>query len=74
MQEIMHRNSRKHENLMEWRSTNRQVLTDRPDIIIKNKTDKICLLIHLSIPPNRNIIEKEPEEKLKYKNLSVEIL
>jgi hypothetical protein len=42
-------------------------------MIIKNKKDKICLLIDVAIPSDRNVIQKEPEKKLKYKNLSIEI-
>jgi hypothetical protein len=30
-------------------------------------------LIDVALPSERNIIQKEAEEKLKYKNLSVEI-
>jgi hypothetical protein len=53
--------------------TDREVLGNRPDIIIKNKKDKICLLIDVAIPPDRNVINKEAEKKSKYKNLSIEI-
>jgi hypothetical protein len=53
--------------------TNREVLANRPDIIIKNMKDKICLLIDVTIPSDRNEIQKESEKKLKYKNLSIEI-
>jgi cytochrome b subunit of formate dehydrogenase len=35
--------------------------------------DKICLLIDVAIPSDRNIIKKESEKKLKYNNLSIEI-
>jgi hypothetical protein len=53
--------------------TDREVLANRPDIIIENMKDKIFLLIDVAILPERNIIQKEPEKKLKYKNLSIEI-
>jgi hypothetical protein len=33
----------------------------------------ICLLIDVTIPSDMNVIEKEAEKKLKYKNLSIEI-
>jgi hypothetical protein len=46
--------------------TDREVLENRPDIIIKNK-DTICLLIDVAIPSDRNVIQKEFEKKLKYK-------
>jgi hypothetical protein len=42
-----------------------EVLANRPDIIIKNKKDKICLLIDVAIPLDRNVIKKESEKKLK---------
>jgi hypothetical protein len=48
-------------------------LGNRPDIIIKNKKDNICLLINVAIPMDRNVVNKEAEKKLKYKNLSTEI-
>jgi hypothetical protein len=53
--------------------TDREVLANSPDIIIKNKKDKICLLIDITIPLDRNVIHKESEKKLKYENLSIEI-
>jgi phage pi2 protein 07 len=43
-------------------------LANRPDIIIKNKKDKTCLLIDVAIPSDNNVIQKEAEKKLKYKN------
>jgi hypothetical protein len=48
--------------------TDRGVLANRPDIIIKNKKDKTCLLIDVAIPSDKNAIQKEAEKKLKYKN------
>jgi hypothetical protein len=48
----------------------REVLANRPDIIIKNK-DKICLLIDVAIRSDKDVIQKEAENKLKYKNLSI---
>jgi hypothetical protein len=52
---------------MESRSPDRQreVLGNRPVIIIKNKKDKICLLIDVAIPSDRNVVNKEAEKKLK---------
>jgi hypothetical protein len=50
--------------------------TDRefwPDIIIKNKKDKTCLLIDVAIPSDKTVIQKEAKKKLKYKNLGIEI-
>jgi hypothetical protein len=53
--------------------TDREVLQNRSDIIIKPIKIKICLLIDVAIPSDRNVIQKESENKLKYKNLSIEI-
>jgi hypothetical protein len=39
--------------------TDREVLANRPDIIIKNKKDKTCLLIDVAIPSDKNVIQKE---------------
>jgi hypothetical protein len=47
--------------------SDREVLANRPDIIIKNIKGKICLLIDVTIPADRNKIQKESEKKLKYK-------
>jgi hypothetical protein len=38
-------------------------LANRPDIIVKNKKDKTCLLIDVTIPSDKNIIQKEAERK-----------
>jgi hypothetical protein len=35
----------------------REILANRPDIIIKNKKDKTCLLIDVAIPSDKNIIQ-----------------
>jgi hypothetical protein len=51
----------------------REVLANRPDIIVKNKKDKTCLLIDVAIPSDKNIIQKEAEKKLKNKDLRIEI-
>jgi hypothetical protein len=53
--------------------TDREVLTNRLVITNKNKKDNICLLIDAAISSDRNVIQKESEKKLKYKNSSIEI-
>jgi hypothetical protein len=53
--------------------TDREVLANRPDIIVKNKKGRTCLLTDVAIASDRNIIQKEAEKKLKYKNLNIEI-
>jgi hypothetical protein len=34
---------------------------------------KICVLIDVAIPTDRNVMQKEAEKNLKYKSLSIEI-
>jgi hypothetical protein len=53
--------------------TDREVTANRPDIIIKNKKEKTCTLIHVAIPADRNVVQTEVEKKLKYKSLCIEI-
>ena len=53
--------------------TNREVTSNRPDIVIKNKKEKTCTLIDVAIPADRNVVQKEAEKKLKYKSLRIEI-
>ena len=58
---------------------NRQVQTDRtipnnkPDIIIRDNEKRTCMLIDVAIPGDRNVIKKEAEKILKYKDLITEI-
>jgi hypothetical protein len=53
--------------------TEREVTANRPDIIIKNKKEKIYTLIDVAIPADRNVVQKEVEKWLKYKSLCIEI-
>jgi len=45
--------------------TDREVTANRPDIIIKNKTEKTYILIDVAMPADRNFVQKETEKKLK---------
>jgi hypothetical protein len=58
---------------MESRGTNREVMANKSNIIIKNKTYKICSLIDVAIPSDRNVIRKEAGKELKYNGLRTEI-
>jgi hypothetical protein len=53
--------------------TDREVTANRPDIIIKNKKEKTCTMMDVAIPADRNAVQKEAENKLKYKSLCIEI-
>ncbi|KAL1464022.1 hypothetical protein WDU94_003708 [Cyamophila willieti] len=52
--------------------TDRTIRSNKPDIIIKDKTNRTCQLIDVSIPLDSNITAKEAEKKLKYKDLQIE--
>jgi hypothetical protein len=58
---------------------NQQVQTDRtipnnkPDIIICNNEKVTCMLLGVAISGDRNVIKKEAEKILKYKDLTIEI-
>ena len=60
-------------------SWNQQVQTDRtvpnnkPDIIIRDNEKGTCMLIDVAISGDRNVIKKEAEKVLKYKDLTTEI-
>ena len=41
--------------------TDGEVTANRPDIIIKNKKEKICTLIDVVIPADRNVVQEEAE-------------
>ena len=58
---------------------NQQIQTDRtipnkkPDIIIRDNEKGTCMLIDVAISGDRNVIKKEAEKILKYKDLTIEI-
>jgi len=45
--------------------TEREFTANSPDVIIKNKKEKTCILIDVTIPADRNVAQKEAEKKLK---------
>jgi len=42
--------------------TDREVISNRPDIIIKNHKEKTCTLIDVAIPADRNVVQMEAEK------------
>ena len=54
-------------------NTDRRVPANRPDIIIKDKTEKMCYLIDMAVPGDNNVVAKEYEKRSKYKDLEIEI-
>jgi len=52
--------------------TDRTIPSNKPDIIRDNEKGT-CMLIDVAIPGDRNVIKKEVEKSLKYKDLTKEI-
>ena len=53
--------------------TDRTIKANKPDIVVKDLTNKVCLLIDMSIPCDNNISAKEFDKLSKYKDLQIEI-
>ena len=53
--------------------TDRTIQANRPDIIVKDFKEEICLLTDMSIPTDQNIPAKEFDKLSKYKDLEIEI-
>jgi len=52
--------------------TDRTISNNKPDIIIQDNEKRTCMLIDVAIPGNRNVIKKEAEKILKYKDITIE--
>jgi hypothetical protein len=54
--------------------TDRTIPNIKPDIIIRDTSNEkgTCMLIDVSISGDRNVIKKEAENILKYKDLTIE--
>jgi hypothetical protein len=53
--------------------TDREVTAHKPDIIMKNIKEKICILGDVAVPADRNVVQKEAEKKQKYKSSCIEM-
>ncbi|KAI5731215.1 hypothetical protein M8J77_006429 [Diaphorina citri] len=53
--------------------TDRTINANKPDIIVRDRKEKMCLIIDVAIPADMNIERKEAEKILKYKDLGIEI-
>jgi hypothetical protein len=51
----------------------KNISNNKPDIIIRDNEKRTCILIDVAISGDRNMIKKEAEKILKYKDLTVEI-
>jgi hypothetical protein len=53
--------------------TDRTIPNNKPDIVIRDNEKGTCMLIDVAIPGDRNVIQREAEKILKYKDLTIEI-
>jgi len=53
--------------------TDRTIPSNKPDITIRDNEKGTCVLIDVAISGDRNMIKKEAEKILKYKDLTIEI-
>ena len=53
--------------------SNRPVHNSQPDIKISDNKQGTCMSIYVAIPADRNVIRKEAEKIVKYKDLTVQI-
>ena len=61
------------QNHEENSQTDREIKANRPDIIVKDKKERTCQLIEISVPTERNTSIKTTEKLSKYKDLEIEI-
>ena len=53
--------------------TDRTIPNNRPDVIIRDNEKGTCVLIDVAISGDTNVIKKEAEKMVKYKDLTTEI-
>ena len=53
--------------------TDKTIKANKPDIIIKDKQEKTCMLIDMAIPSDRNPSARVAEKLSKYEDLEIEI-
>jgi ribosomal protein L6P/L9E len=53
--------------------TDTPIRNDKPDIIIHGNEKETCIVIGATISEDRNVIKKEAEKILKYKDLTIQI-
>jgi len=51
--------------------TDKTIPNNKPDIIIRDNEKGTCMLIDVAISADRNVIKKEAEKILKYKDLTL---
>jgi len=51
----------------------RTILSNKPDIIVRDNEKGTCMLIEVAISGDRNVIKKKVYKILKYQDLTIEI-
>jgi hypothetical protein len=51
--------------------TGSTLASNKPDVVIWSNEKGTCMLIDAAIPGDRNVINKEAEKVLKYKDLTI---
>jgi hypothetical protein len=52
---------------------NNNISNNKPDIIIRDNEKRTCMLMDVAVSGDRNVIKKEAEKIIKYKDLTIEI-
>jgi hypothetical protein len=52
--------------------TDRTIPNNKPDIIIQDNEKATCMLLDVAISGDRNVVKKQSEKILKYKDLTIE--
>ena len=53
--------------------TDRSIRANKPDIVVRDKKEKVCLLLDISVPSDTNTSLKTYEKLSKYKDLEIEL-
>ena len=53
--------------------TNRTIKANQSDIVVKDKQGKMCYLIDMSVPSDKNVAVKVFDKMSKYKNMKFEV-
>ena len=62
------------DNVIMWDKTiltDRTILANRSDLVVLNKNEKHCLIVDVAVPDDVNVLKKETEKRLKYKDLQI---
>ena len=54
-------------------NSDKEMKDNRPDLIMTGKNERKCIMVDMSIPPDKNISIKEVEKLSKYKDLEIEV-